>query len=555
MSDNPVNVLQQWGKENKLAHVTLNPEGSTLTLRDDDNGDDNDGNGGVSIPAADKVTVVHGDKTCDYTLASMFLQILDPAQGLVKYRGACKKYAVKDPVKASDKATVVGFFLPAEEAEGAAAAPPVAVPAAAAAPAATSAPAADTTATATADATEPSTAVEPAATQEPAVDVAPPAEKKAEKPHRHHDKDKEKHHRSSSSRDKDKHHRSSSSRDKDKDHHHKDRDKQHRHRDHDHHHNKRPRSSTEKPQAPKKRKLIDTEQLFSNLITVVDKRSAAKAKQENDQLVQALSPEGFSVTPDLLSQFRDASQAIVQNEIPVGNSASILKAAAGKDLSRILKLYMDTMQQPSKTSSTRSNNHNHNNIPTSTSSSTQTKVWRPYLVGKKPIIVVPSGMTAPITLLNAHDFFAKSMYVTRDVVMKKGTNKANLPTTFSRRVTQRLGGGTVDYELMDNPKSKLNTSKDWDRVVAVVASGQAWQFKDWPGHYSNPVRLFTSVFGFSVGMEGAKVPEELKGWACVQAKLNRDKRGLDSVTHAAFWNGLDEFMAIHKPELLPQPEN
>jgi hypothetical protein len=475
MSDNPVNVLQQWGKENQLGHVTLNPEGSTLTLNDDNDG-------GVSIPAADKVTVVEG--------------------------------------------------------AAAAAAPPVAVPATTAAPAdaATSAPDADA-------ATQPPTAVEPAAAQDPVDDGAPPAEKKAEKPHRHHDKDKDKHR---SSRDKDKHHRSSRDKDKDKQHRHRDRDH------HDHHHSKRPRSSSDhKPQAPKKRKVIDTEQLFSNLITVVDKRSAAKAKQENDQLVQALSPEGFSVTPDLLSQFRDASQAIVQNEIPVGNSASILKAAAGKDLSRILKLYMDTMQQPSKT--TRSNSHN--NVPTSTSSSSQTKVWRPYLVGKKPIIVVPSGMTAPITLLNAHDFFAKSMYVTRDVVMKKGTNKANLPTTFSRRVTPRLGGGTVDYELMDNPKSKLNTSKDWDRVVAVVASGQAWQFKDWPGHYSNPVRLFTSVFGFSVGMEGAKVPEELKGWACVQAKLNRDKRGLDSVTHAAFWNGLDEFMAIHKPELLPQPEN
>jgi len=91
-----------------------------------------------------------------------------------------------------------------------------------------------------------------------------------------------------------------------------------------------------------------------------------------------------------------------------------------------------------------------------------------------------------------------------------------------------------------------------ERVVAVIALGQSWQMKDWPGSYSNPVQLFNRTFGFYIGMEGDKIPTELQGWSVTQSKLNRDKRGLDSVTYASFWNALDEWMAIHKPEMLPR---
>ena len=30
-------------------------------------------------------------------------------------------------------------------------------------------------------------------------------------------------------------------------------------------------------------------------------------------------------------------------------------------------------------------------------------------------------------------------------------------------------------------------------VVAVFATGQGWQFKDWPAGYMNPVELFSKV--------------------------------------------------------------
>jgi hypothetical protein len=105
---------------------------------------------------------------------------------------------------------------------------------------------------------------------------------------------------------------------------------------------------------------------------------------------------------------------------------------------------------------------------------------------------------------------------------------------------------------MDNPKSKLNNSHDWDRVVAVVALGQPWQFKDWPGPYGEPAQLFGRTFGFYVGMEGDVMPPEVMQWSVTRSKLNRDKRGMDSVTYASFWNALDEWMTIYKPEMMPK---
>lgn len=515
-SDDPASVLQEWAQAagQSLSQTTsLNEDGTELS---------NNSSASVTLSATTKVTVSYADKTCEYSLASIYLQILNPAQGLKDYRAACKQYHVKDPVKASDKTTVVGFFLgdSATELEQ----PPAAVPAA-------------------------------------EKEVAPPAEAVAAAAA----PSSEKHKSSSSSRDKEKDaHRSSSKSSSSKDKHRssKDKDKHRSSSDKKRSHSSSRHSEEKKKKAPK---TINTETLFSNLVTVVDKRSNAsilEKREETAQLMAALTTEGFEVTPDILSKYRPATEAIVANEIPVGNSASILKAAAGKDLSRILKLYLEAMQPKSgggggigSSSSGNKPSSSANNATASTSTSLgQNKTWRAYLVGKKPVIIVPKGMTAPITLLNAHEFFGNSRYVPRDVMMKKGIHKTNIPTTFSRRVAQRLGGGVVEYEIMDNPKSKLVTAKDWDRVVAVLCLGQSWQFKDWPGHYSSPVRLFSSVFGFFVAMEGDKVPAELESWAVTQARLNRDKRGMDSVTHAAFWNGLDEFMSIHKPEMLPQPE-
>ena len=309
-------------------------------------------------------------------------------------------------------------------------------------------------------------------------------------------------------------------------------------------------AASDRKKKPKTVKLVTNEELLGNLSSMVDKRTADHKAAE---ITAALSAEGFDVTPALLEDYQEITREILANEIPVGDSASILRAAATKDLTRVLEVYKET--EP-KASTRRSKSSSSN------TSNAKSPAKKSYLVGKRPVIVVPKGMTAPLTLMNAHEFFANGRFVPLQV-MRQNKQK----TTPVTRFTRSFGSGSssssqispqqlVEFEITDNPKRLLGVDlREWERIVAVIVLGQAWQFSDWFDAYKKPVQLFSRTFGFYVSLEGDTMPADVKEWAVQKAKLNRDKRGLDSVTSAAFWNGLEEFMKVHKRELLPQTED
>ena len=486
-------ILKEWCDANKLTEAILSDDGGTLSLGD------------VSISGKDSIALTSGDgRDVQYTVASIFLQILDPDQGLVKYRNACKKHQVTDAVKALDKPVVVGYFI----AGSSSVAPAEVAVETGKEPVASSS---------TAEAPVAGTDVPEQSSQEEATpSKRPSSSTPTSSSRKDHDKDR---------RDRDKRRVSSSSRDK-----HGDKRKKHR-------------------------SMVTNEQLFSNLNVVVDKRAggtimpgedqaAAQARQmqENEEfeaIRKALSPEGFQVTPEMLEKYKEITETLMAHEIPVGDSASVLRASSvGANLTRVLNIFLETVNPKLA-------------MKKGLSPSPVKKIARPYLLGKKPIILLPKGMTSPITMPNGYEFFANARFIPRDVMAKDKTLQVHSKTTcFTRKMP---GVGLVEFELLDNPR-KLQSKEEWERVVAVIVIGHKWQFKDWPGKYSDPVQLFTKAFGFYIGMEGDKLPQDLTGWACKQGKLHRDKRGLDSVTHAFFWNNLDDWIKIHRPELLPQPE-
>jgi len=296
--------------------------------------------------------------------------------------------------------------------------------------------------------------------------------------------------------------------------------------------------------------------MLGNLDDMVGKRStdpASSVEADKAMISTALSAEGFEVTPELLEKHRETREYLTANEIPVGDSASILRAAnPRKDLSRVLEIFLESVDSKKAKGST---------LAKVAKRAEKTK--KSHLIGQKPVIVVPKGMTAPIILMNAYEFLANGRYVPRDVIVKQQRQRGagNVPVAPITTFTRQVGGtaassnpGQVEYEITDNPKRLLGMDPaNWDRIVAIFVLGQKWQFADWVKDFRDPVHLFNKAFGFFVSLEGDKIPEDVQGWAVRRAKLNRDKRGLDSVSSAAFWNGLDEFMSVHKRELLPQP--
>lgn len=289
---------------------------------------------------------------------------------------------------------------------------------------------------------------------------------------------------------------------------------------------------------------------MQHLDTVVDKRtvviqqddttntsaaaSNTTAAVANPEVQSALSAEGFWNLAS--SSTAETVRSIVANEIPVGNSASILRApSTTKTFARVLELYQRTLgsKQPKSSSPARNN-----------------KPSRPHLRGQKPVIVVPQGTLSVLTMANAHDFLCNSVYA---------PPQKSRPARTLRFTRHLKGHGLVEFEVCDQPLQVLGRSSNnnshrqqWDRIVAVLVSGEEWQFQDWLAGYQTPAQLFHRCVGWYLGLEGeSKAPPRIATWKVHTGWLHRTRRGLDSVTYTAFWNSVEEFMKVYKPELLP----
>jgi len=311
-------------------------------------------------------------------------------------------------------------------------------------------------------------------------------------------------------------------------------------------------------------------------------------EKQKEVLMSCLSlPEGFDVnSPEIMSAIqsdREATRKITSLEIPVGDSSSILRAGAGgevqviekssgadlssgnvavkkRDFARVLEIYQEVIQAEEKAkrgggSSGSSKRSASSALPGSSSksvrlagSSSLGKTATKKVEGN-PIIVVPNAMTSCITMINAGFFFGKdAVFIPRDQAMKRpDAGKRGGTVQVTHKLAPRLGGAEITYDIIDNPATRLK-KEEWSRVVAVIAQGASWQFKGW--QYSDPVNLFSRAFGFYVGLDGASVPEELRNWNVKLGKVSRDRRGQDNVCLASFWNGLEEFIAVHKQEYM-----
>jgi len=312
-----------------------------------------------------------------------------------------------------------------------------------------------------------------------------------------------------------------------------------------------------------------------------------KEKEDRELLLSWLSPAGFQVnSPTVAAAIetdREAVRRITALEIPVGDSASILRAGAGgeiveksgtaegassaggagvkkRDFARVLDIYQEVVvaEEKAKRSSSSGGSSGKKRPPpppSRGSKSPRTSGGASAGGGASakssegnPIIVVPNAMTSVITMINAGFFLGKdAVFVPRAQAMRNPlAGKRGGTITLTRKLNQRLGGAEITYDIIDNPMTQLKKD-EWNRVVAVICQGASWQFKGW--RYSDPVDLFSRTYGFFVGLEGAPVPNELRGWNVKTGMVSRDRRGMDNVCLALFWNGLEEFMAVHKQEL------
>lgn len=156
-----------------------------------------------------------------------------------------------------------------------------------------------------------------------------------------------------------------------------------------------------------------------------------------------------------------------------------------------------------------------------------------------PIIIVPQGSSL-IFSGNAVEFFQNGRFISREELQK-----SNVATTLgaSRSTAMRTPGGNcsrAEYLIISNP-NRL-TSSEWERVVAVVCSGQEWQFKNWPINEQGVQDLFRNIQGFYFHYEDSNPSGDVNSWAIKKLALSRNRRHTDGQVQVQFWNALDAFL-------------
>jgi parafibromin len=146
-----------------------------------------------------------------------------------------------------------------------------------------------------------------------------------------------------------------------------------------------------------------------------------------------------------------------------------------------------------------------------------------------PIIVVPNSATAMIGLGNVAQLLAGFAYA------------PPAPTAESEvRVEHTAADGSRQaYRVIDSTHALRKD--DWARIVAVFASGQDWQFKDWDGEYRDATYLFHHARGFYLQFSDDLTPPIIASWNVHVLKLNRERRHLDSMVVVEFWKELERF--------------
>jgi parafibromin len=175
-----------------------------------------------------------------------------------------------------------------------------------------------------------------------------------------------------------------------------------------------------------------------------------------------------------------------------------------------------------------------------------------------PIIIISSSPTALITMHNVKRFFQEATFEPSQEAKTRAAREGNtrpedMIPIYRKRVTINSGGKEVEsqarYFVVDNAEALAKFGTDaWDRVVCVMTTGQAWQFK--PYKWNEPTQLFHHVKGIYVCWSNDPPNTKIKDWNVTELKIDPHRRHVDKSVVAHFWKTLDGWILANKPWLL-----
>lgn len=232
-----------------------------------------------------------------------------------------------------------------------------------------------------------------------------------------------------------------------------------------------------------------------------------------------------------------------QNEVELEDRHTVLRGQKLNDFTNLRNIYADKLKKLKDASKTGAA------VPTPA-----VGLEPKARVQGAPIILVSSSPTALVTMYNVQRFLGESVFETsQEARANAGNNrppelihiyrKVDIPsndgTTSMRQATRR-------YAVYDNAEKM--PPDGWDRVVCVLTTGQAWQFR--PYKWSEPRALFHHVKGMHVSWANDPPNPKIADWNVTEIKIDKNRRHVDKSTVAHFWRVLDNWMGMNKPALM-----
>ncbi|KAJ7069631.1 RNA polymerase II-associated protein [Mycena amicta] len=245
----------------------------------------------------------------------------------------------------------------------------------------------------------------------------------------------------------------------------------------------------------------------------------------------------------------EAVKKIKQHEVELRDRNSVLRGTKPNNFSNIRTVYAEKLKKMKEAS--RSGSSSAASAPEARS-----VVKKPR--NNFPIIIISSSPTALITMHNVKRFLQESTFEPSQDARQRATAEGNsrpedMIAIYRKRTSIDSSGKEhethVRYFIVDSVEALGKFGPDaWDRVVCVMTTGQAWQFR--PYKWNEPIQLFHHVKGIYVSWSNDPPNPKIKDWNVTELKIDPMRRHVDKSVVAHFWKILDTWTSANKPGLM-----
>ncbi|KAH8114241.1 RNA polymerase II-associated protein [Phellopilus nigrolimitatus] len=257
----------------------------------------------------------------------------------------------------------------------------------------------------------------------------------------------------------------------------------------------------------------------------------------------------------------DVVKKIKQNEVELSDRTSVLRGTKPNNFNNVRLIYAEKLKKLKEASKPGAV------PPPAAASKSDAKSQLRKARNMQPIIMISSSPTSLITMYNVRRFLQEASFdnpsdARARAIAEGNTRPEDVIPIYRKRTHIDTSGQEREtsgkYVVVDGVEALAKFGTDaWDRVVAVLTTGQAWQFK--PYKWNEPKTLFHHVKGFYVSWANDPPNTKITDWNVTELKarppsaqplIDQHRRHVDKSVVASFWKTLDAWTLANKPWLI-----